>query len=343
MTSNQKTTFRLNSELVNTNSIVTQNSADIVLNTSKIEANTANIAVNAAAIVSETNARMAQDTALNNEILKTNAVVTTNAANIATNTSNIATNAADIATNKTAIATNATNIVTNATNILLNRGYIAINATNIATNTTAINTHVDDTVRHITAEERSYWNAKADKSYVDTAIYDQDKRMEKKVNRLGAKSAAISALHPMGLDEDHKVSASAGLGTYGGQTAAAIGVFYKPNENWMFNIGGAAGRGSVMGSIGLNYRFGAPMESSRFSQSAMAQKVMFLEDTNRSIEARLQASLSREEATEKRYQAANNKIAQIEKQHRSEIKALRQELTELKSMMQRMASTQAAK
>ncbi len=47
------------------------------------------------------------------------------------------------------------------------------------------------------------------------------------INRSAANSAAIAALHPLGLDEEHHWSAAAGVGSYGGEQAVSVGIFYK--------------------------------------------------------------------------------------------------------------------
>ena len=52
-----------------------------------------------------------------------------------------------------------------------------------------------------------------------------------RVNKVGAGAAALAALHPMDFDPDDKWSFAAGMGNYAGQNAAAIGAFYRPDEN----------------------------------------------------------------------------------------------------------------
>lgn len=83
------------------------------------------------------------------------------------------------------------------------------------------------------------------------------------VSRLGhrttkavAGAAALAALHPLDFDPDDKLSFSAGVGNYGGSTAAAIGAFYRPNERVMFSIGGTVGNGEDMVNAGVSFALG---------------------------------------------------------------------------------------
>lgn len=54
-----------------------------------------------------------------------------------------------------------------------------------------------------------------------------------RVNKVGAGAAALAALHPMDFDPDDKLTFSAGYGNYGGENAAAIGAYYRPDEKVM--------------------------------------------------------------------------------------------------------------
>ena len=62
-----------------------------------------------------------------------------------------------------------------------------------------------------------------------------------RVNKVGAGAAALAALHPMDFDPDDKLTFSAGYGNYGGENAAAIGAYYRPDEKVMFSVGGTVG------------------------------------------------------------------------------------------------------
>ncbi|WP_288822635.1 ESPR-type extended signal peptide-containing protein, partial [uncultured Megasphaera sp.] len=52
----------------------------------------------------------------------------------------------------------------------------------------------------------------------------------KRMNSMGAGNAALAALHPMEFDPDDKLEAAVGVGHYGDANAAALGMFYHPDE-----------------------------------------------------------------------------------------------------------------
>lgn len=58
-----------------------------------------------------------------------------------------------------------------------------------------------------------------------------------RINKVGAGAAALAALHPLDYDPEDKWDFAAGVGNYRNATAAAVGLFYRPNERTMFNLG----------------------------------------------------------------------------------------------------------
>lgn len=92
------------------------------------------------------------------------------------------------------------------------------------------------------------------------------------VGRVGAASAALSALHPLDYNPDHKVDVMAGVGHYKGKTAAALGVAYRPNENTMFTLGATMGGHDTMVNVGASYKVGAK-DSTYRSPASMAKDI----------------------------------------------------------------------
>lgn len=74
-----------------------------------------------------------------------------------------------------------------------------------------------------------------------------------RVNKVGAGAAALAALHPMDFDPDDKLTFSAGYGNYGGENAAAIGAYYRPDEKVMFSVAGTVGNGENMVNAGVSF------------------------------------------------------------------------------------------
>ena len=69
--------------------------------------------------------------------------------------------------------------------------------------------------------------------------------VEKRVNKVGAGSAALAALHPLDFNPDDKWTIAAGYGHYHNANSAALGAFYRPNEDTMFSVGGTVGTGET--------------------------------------------------------------------------------------------------
>ncbi len=78
-------------------------------------------------------------------------------------------------------------------------------------------------------------------------------RLSGHINETGAKAAALAGLHPLEIDGDQKWNLAAGVGNYKGETAGAIGVFYRPAENIMFNLASTidSHEGMVTGGISI--------------------------------------------------------------------------------------------
>lgn len=87
-------------------------------------------------------------------------------------------------------------------------------------------------------------------------LYTVKNDLEGKVNKVGANAAAMANLHPMEFDPDSKWNIAAAIGNYGSETAAALGAFYRPNDNVMVNLSTAFGTGENMVGGGVSVRLG---------------------------------------------------------------------------------------
>ena len=86
-------------------------------------------------------------------------------------------------------------------------------------------------------------------------------KLDTKVNKVGAGAAALAALHPMDFDSDNKLTFAAGVGSYHGAIAAAIGAFYRPSEQVMFSIAGNMGNGENMVNAGVSFALDRPSKT----------------------------------------------------------------------------------
>ena len=78
-----------------------------------------------------------------------------------------------------------------------------------------------------------------------------------RVDQVGAHSAALAALNPLSYDPMRKSQIMAGVGTYSGNQALALGLAHYANENLMVTAGFTMGSGKSMANLGATYRFGS--------------------------------------------------------------------------------------
>lgn len=81
-------------------------------------------------------------------------------------------------------------------------------------------------------------------------------KTSQRVSEVGAHSAALAAMNPLSYDPLRKSQIMAGIGSYDGNQALALGIAHYANENFMFNAGITMGSGKSMANIGATYRFG---------------------------------------------------------------------------------------
>ena len=81
-------------------------------------------------------------------------------------------------------------------------------------------------------------------------------KTSQRVSEVGAHSAALAAMNPLSYDPLRKSQIMAGIGSYDGNQALALGIAHYANENFMFNAGFTMGSGKSMANIGATYRFG---------------------------------------------------------------------------------------
>ncbi len=101
--------------------------------------------------------------------------------------------------------------------------------------------------------------------------------LDRRVDRVGAGAAALAALHPQNFDPDDKWDFAVGYGNYRGANAAAVGAFYRPNEDTTLSVGGTVGGGENMVNTGISFKFGQGNHVTN-SRVAMAKEILALKD-----------------------------------------------------------------
>lgn len=94
-----------------------------------------------------------------------------------------------------------------------------------------------------------------------------------RINKVGAGAAALAALHPLDFDPEDKWDFAAGVGNYRNATAAAVGLFYRPNERTMFNLGWTMGDNRNMVNGGFSLKFGKSNKYIQYSKAEMASVI----------------------------------------------------------------------
>ena len=153
------------------------------------------------------------------------------------------------------------------------------NTTNIAKNTDDIKNlkgNVTDIQNNITNINNNMNSFKGDLS-----------KMDKRIDKSVAGAAALAALHPLDFDPDAKWDFAAGYGHYRSGDAAAIGAFYRPNEDVQLSVGSTVGGDETVFNAGLSVKVGAHSGVSR-SRVAIGKEVLALKKTVAEQNAQIQ-------------------------------------------------------
>ena len=87
-------------------------------------------------------------------------------------------------------------------------------------------------------------------------INNRVSNLDNRINKVGAGAAALAALHPLDFNPDDKWNFAVGYGNYRNANSVALGAFYQPNENTMFNVATNFGNGENMINAGVSFKIG---------------------------------------------------------------------------------------
>lgn len=118
-------------------------------------------------------------------------------------------------------------------------------------------------------------------------------KLDSRVDKVGANAAALANLHPLEFDADSKWNIAAAVGGYKGETATAIGAFYRPNENVMVNVSSSFGTGENMYGGGISLRIGqGGNKARRNATNGLTEREKAMQKQIDSLTSRLDALLS---------------------------------------------------
>ena len=144
-----------------------------------------------------------------------------------------------------------------------------------------ITNQINNNTTNITNIQGDVNNIKQDVTNIQnniTNIGQNISRFDRKINRGVAGAAALAALHPLDFDPDAKWDFAAGYGHFHDGNAAALGAFYRPNEDVQLSIGSTLGNGETVVNAGLSVKVGAHSNVSR-SRVAVGKEVLELKKT----------------------------------------------------------------
>lgn len=122
-----------------------------------------------------------------------------------------------------------------------------------------------------------------------TNVGNDVKLLGDRVNKVGAGSAALAALHPLEFNPDDKWDFAVGYGNYRNANAVALGVFYRPSENVMFSLGSTVGNGNNMFNAGLSVKFGKSSNQFNYvSNKKLVEQVNTLTEENKQLKYKVE-------------------------------------------------------
>ena len=127
-------------------------------------------------------------------------------------------------------------------------------------------------------------------------LFETNRRIDQfdsRINEVGANAAAMANLHPMEFDADSKLNVAVGVGNYRNKTATAMGLFYRPNEDVMFNVSSTIGSSDNMIGGGVSFRLGSggnKLKNKAFADAAEQNKQ--LKSQVDTLQAQMDALLS---------------------------------------------------
>lgn len=119
-------------------------------------------------------------------------------------------------------------------------------------------------------------------SHINNAMVN----MDRKINKAGAATAALSGLHYLDYNPNDKWSFATSVGHYKNTMAGAIGTSYQPNENTMVHLGIALGSESTF-NLGASFKLGYQDPTLKMSRFEMAQQIKDLQADNADLRAEI--------------------------------------------------------
>lgn len=135
--------------------------------------------------------------------------------------------------------------------------------------------------------------------------------LDRNISKVGAGAAALAALHPLDYDPEDKWDIAAGLGNYKDATAAAVGMFYRPNERTMISVGTTMGDDRNLVNAGISVKLGSGKAT--VSKSAMASEIKTLKAENEDLKKEVSEVKAENESMKSDIETMKQQIAMLMK------------------------------
>ena len=104
-------------------------------------------------------------------------------------------------------------------------------------------------------------------------------RLDSRIDKVGAQSAALAGLRPAPFDADNVWSFAAAYGNYAGENAGAVGLFYRPNEKVSLGLSSTIGDHNNMMNVGVSVALNKG-KNAGLTKTALAGQVTALKQDN---------------------------------------------------------------
>lgn len=135
-----------------------------------------------------------------------------------------------------------------------------------------------------------------------------------RINKVGAGAAALAGLHPLDFDGEDKWDIAAGIGNYRNASAAAVGVFYRPNERTMLNVGFTMGDSRNMVNGGISVKLGRGSEYTKYSKVEMVRTIEAQSEEIAALKLKDAEREAREETREAQMKELMKRLDELQKQ-----------------------------
>ena len=161
-------------------------------------------------------------------------------------------------------------------------------------------------------------------------LQELDRKLTRDIREVGSRAAALAGLHPLPYDEDAPTTFNVAVGSYRGETSAAVGMSHHFTRDAMFSVGGTVGS-RPMFNAGFALRLG------RYDEKVVEARKRRRKET--AEKNRLLGQMSAQNAQIDRQAAELAQVKRERDRDRMELEALRRRLDLLEQRLSQPAQS----